>query len=96
MDKLVAREQMAYDTAEKMAALRERRIVEAIDEYYGHHNWTEDEVTKIANMTVHADGTETLSLNGRPVLKFYPIQTETVINERSAVCTFTQACKRLI
>lgn len=89
-------QELLYQAATVMVAKREKLIVEAIDQYYGHHDWTERQVAEIAGISIQPDGVEVLSLNSQPVLSFFPIQTETIINNQSVQCRYAQAYKWLL
>ena len=90
-------DEIIYMCANVVAAAKEKAIMEAFNNYFGHRLWTNSELEQLElNMVVDlVERKETLSINGVPVLEFGLMNCRVDIECGMVQCLYEQSIKPL-
>ena len=83
-------QEKAFYIASIMAAKKEQAYKNAINFYFHNEEWSEDVLDEYAGVNIAADGSEEFFIGDIILVRFGPLQTNTVIEDGKVMCLYSQ------
>lgn len=88
-------QEQAFYISSVMAAKKEQAYKAAINHYFNGERWDETILGEYAGVNISPDGTEVFYIGETELIKFGPLESNTVIEDDKVSCLFNQKIEKL-